>query len=39
MTVEELLDRISSEELTEWYAYYTLRKEEEEWANRNRGAV
>ena len=37
MTVDELLDRISSEELTEWHAYFALKREEEEWANRNQG--
>lgn len=34
MTVRELLGRISSEELTEWHAYFALKREEEEWANR-----
>ncbi len=37
MTVDELLGRISSEELTEWYAYFVLRREEAEWEGRNKG--
>jgi len=31
MTIDELLDRISSEELTEWRAYAILRQEDAEW--------
>lgn len=30
MTVNELLKRISSEEITEWMAYYKIVKEEQE---------
>jgi len=37
MTVEELLDRISSEELTEWHAYFALRSEEAEWQKQKEG--
>lgn len=31
-TVDELLDRISSKEITEWIAYFKIRQEEEKKA-------
>ncbi len=36
MTVDELLDRMSSEELTEWRAFSILRQEENEWEEQKR---
>lgn len=36
MTVEDLLNRISSRELTEWIALWAIRSEEREEAQRNR---
>jgi len=35
MTVEELLKRISSRELTEWAAYFKIRHDEDEKAMRD----
>tara|TARA_R110002051_G_scaffold55764_1_gene103554 strand:+ start:381 stop:515 length:135 start_codon:yes stop_codon:yes gene_type:complete len=34
MTVAELLSKISSREITEWAAYYTLENEDQEAADR-----
>jgi hypothetical protein len=39
MTVEELLDRISSVEIVQWQALYEIEKEEEEFDRQQRAMV
>jgi len=39
MTVEEMLDRISSSELVQWHALYELEAEEEEFRKQQQQTV